>query len=232
MWLSISGSQTSKPVLAVQTGASCCSPGSGMCLEVCQGSGIVLVCWWWLQITTNPVWYLEHVQAPLGRFPSLFSKPRGSWVMQRTAEFKEFSYLWIMFGREWSHTGSFKPAQRRAVWAWQQERIWPYKHIHKPQREPWPPSKLQCCPNGSPLFRSWERLQEGMAQDRLSDIRFPALCSDREFFSVMGSCEQPLLHPPLSLLKQWMAYLACYCLGGKYTSGKGMKGGCGKAWLL
>lgn len=151
--------------------------------------------------------------------PFCSAKPRGSWIMQRTAEFKVFSYLWIMFGRERSHAESFTPAWKRAVWARQQEEIWPRKHIHKPWREPCSLSKLQCSPSGSPPPPIWERLQEGMAQDRFSDITFPAHCSDREFFSVMGSCQQPLFHPPLSLPKQWMAYLACYCLGGKYTSG-------------
>lgn len=33
--------------------------------------------------------------------------------------------------------------------------------------------------------------QGGMGRDGVSDVAFQAHCSDREFFSVMGSCEQP-----------------------------------------
>lgn len=70
-----------------------------------------------LQQTLCGVWSM--LQAPFGRFSSiLFSsaKPRGFRIMQRTVEFKVFSYLWIMFGRERCHAESFKPAWRRAVW--------------------------------------------------------------------------------------------------------------------
>lgn len=47
--------------------------------------------------------------------PFCSAKPRACWIMQRTAEFKVFPCLWIMFGREWSNAESFKPAWRREV---------------------------------------------------------------------------------------------------------------------
>lgn len=48
--------------------------------------------------------------------PFFSAEPRGFWIMQRTAEFKVFSYLWIIFGRERCHAESFKPAWSRAIW--------------------------------------------------------------------------------------------------------------------
>lgn len=170
-----------------------------------------------LQPTLCGVWSMCKLQLGDSHPFSVRPGDPGSCKGRQSLEYFQISGL---FGRERSHAERFKAARRRAAWAWQQEEIWPWEPIHELQRVPYSPSKLQCCPSGSPFPPSRERLQEGMAQEGLSDRRFAALCSDREFSSVLGSCEQPLFQPPFSLLKQWMACLACYCLGGKYTSGR------------
>lgn len=74
-------------------------------------------------------------------------------------------------------------------------------HVHRGTQGPphlaasWEPGRghqgaegtYLCAP--APRGRGWRR--EGWDQTGLSDVAFQAHCSDREFFSVMGSCEQP-----------------------------------------
>lgn len=70
-----------------------------------------------LKQTLCGVWSMCGLQ--LGdSHPSQSAKPRGSLIMQRTAEFKALSHLWGMFGRGRSHMPEgFRPAQKRKVWA-------------------------------------------------------------------------------------------------------------------
>lgn len=85
--------------------------------------------WWnnndykWKQ-TLCGVWSMGMLQ--LGdSHPSCSAKPRASLIMQRSAELKTFSHLWVTFGTKQSCMDeSFRPAQKKALWAWQREDVW------------------------------------------------------------------------------------------------------------
>lgn len=71
--------------------------------------------------------------------------------------------------------------------------------------------------------------QEGLGWGRAVRWRISSPVYWQRFFLCHGIMQAALFHPPVSLPKQRMPNLVCYCLDCKYTLGGKMKGGCEKA---